>query len=208
METSVELPQNTPQTSLMPHQQALAQMTDGRNNSAVDRLQLQFEGRPIDLHALRSEGNIAGGPEAVDRDDLWPVIGAKLDFIQFLATENEPEKSVPGVAVHLQNVYKKYLLAFNTAYLASWRKQQLNVRHADPTRPPQPMMDRNDLPAPSTASAQNGPILIGINDPHTLNTLMQYTPNIVSVVETNRTLLQQSLQRQAESRATNNAPSV
>jgi hypothetical protein len=52
--------------------------------------------------------------------ELWPVIGGKLGYIQFPGTETEPPKSGPQVAQHLEHIYKEYLSLFDTIYIASY----------------------------------------------------------------------------------------
>jgi hypothetical protein len=61
-----------------------------------------------------------GGFSKVQNEELWDVIGGKMGFVQFPASDaREPAKSGPGVAHRLAVVYKEYLLPFDTMYITS-----------------------------------------------------------------------------------------
>ncbi|KAJ3716145.1 hypothetical protein C8R42DRAFT_679661 [Lentinula raphanica] len=77
---------------------------------------LTFENRPIDLYLLHCLVIREGGTANVTRNDLWPVIGGQLGIINF---PGEPPRSGPGAAMHIQNVYKEYLMAFDSVYTTS-----------------------------------------------------------------------------------------
>jgi hypothetical protein len=51
--------------------------------------------------------------------DLWPIIGARMGFVQFPGTDTESAKSGPGVAQQLQHIYTEYLAQFDKIYMTS-----------------------------------------------------------------------------------------
>lgn len=55
----------------------------------------------------------------MNANDLWPVLGARLGFVQFPGTDHEPAKSGPGVAQQLAHIYKEYLSTFDQIYIQS-----------------------------------------------------------------------------------------
>jgi hypothetical protein len=60
---------------------------------------------------------------------MWNIIGARMGFVQFHRTENEPAKSGPGVAQQLAHIYKEYLSQFDGFYVSQQRTklQQANA---------------------------------------------------------------------------------
>ena len=60
---------------------------------------------------------------------MWNIIGARMGFVQFHRTENEPAKSGPGVAQQLAHIYKEYLSQFDGFYVSQQRMkmQQANA---------------------------------------------------------------------------------
>ncbi|KAJ3768648.1 ARID DNA-binding domain-containing protein, partial [Lentinula raphanica] len=77
---------------------------------------LTFENRPIDLYLLHCLVIREGGTANVTRNDLWPIIGGQLGIINF---PGEPPRSGPNATMHIQNVYKEYLMAFDSVYTTS-----------------------------------------------------------------------------------------
>lgn len=50
---------------------------------------------------------------------MWPIIGARMGFVQFPGTSSEPATSGPGVAQQLQNIHSEYLAQFDSIYVHS-----------------------------------------------------------------------------------------
>ncbi|KAF9059424.1 hypothetical protein BDP27DRAFT_1341465 [Rhodocollybia butyracea] len=80
---------------------------------------LSIDSRQIDLFQLHCQVMREGGFATVNRKELWPVIGARLGVVHFPGNAAEPPKSGPAAAIHIQHVYKEYLSAFDTVYMAS-----------------------------------------------------------------------------------------
>ncbi|KAJ7274552.1 hypothetical protein B0H12DRAFT_1228260 [Mycena haematopus] len=78
---------------------------------------LSIEARPLDLYDLHTQVMVEGGAMNVSSKDLWSVIGGRMGFVQFAASDTEPAKSGPGVAQHLAHVYKEYLAVFDNVYV-------------------------------------------------------------------------------------------
>ncbi|KAJ6607365.1 hypothetical protein B0H10DRAFT_2072011 [Mycena sp. CBHHK59/15] len=125
---------------------------------------MSVESRPIDLYELHTQVMLEGGGPNVVQKDLWSVIGGRMGFVQFPASDTEPAKSGPGVAQHLAYVYKEYLAAFDNVYVAT-------------------VMDsrrKNDALASNRASmGVNGPPQLpirggGITDPAQMQLVMAY----------------------------------
>lgn len=78
----------------------------------------------------------------VAQKDLWAVVGGRMGFVQFPASDSEPAKSGPGVAQQLAHAYKEYLAAFDNVYLStvmeSRRKNQANLQHSMARAPTDP----------------------------------------------------------------------
>lgn len=55
----------------------------------------------------------------VSQNDLWPVIAAKIGFVQIAGSDTEPAKSGPVVAQHIRNVYRQFLVGFDNMFLQS-----------------------------------------------------------------------------------------
>jgi hypothetical protein len=62
-----------------------------------------------------------------------------MGFVQFPGHDNIPAKSSPGVAQHLEHVYKEYILSFDNVYIASVlkRRHQQNLQTLTGVRPNQ-----------------------------------------------------------------------
>ncbi|KAG6853785.1 hypothetical protein C0991_001374 [Blastosporella zonata] len=84
-----------------------------------DPRMLTFEGRDIDLSMLHTHVMQEGGHMKVNAQDLWSVIGAKMGFVQFPGTDTEPAKAGPAFAQRLAQVYREYLVGFDSVYITS-----------------------------------------------------------------------------------------
>lgn len=62
---------------------------------------------------------------------MWNVIGARMGFVQFPRTENEPAKSGPGVAQKLAHIYKEYLFQFDSFYMSQVMDQKMKIQQAN-----------------------------------------------------------------------------
>ena len=62
---------------------------------------------------------------------MWNVIGARMGFVQFHRTENEPAKSGPGVAQQLAHIYKEYLFQFDGFYVSQTQDQRIKMQQAN-----------------------------------------------------------------------------
>ncbi|KAG6856307.1 hypothetical protein H0H87_005722, partial [Tephrocybe sp. NHM501043] len=94
-----------------------------------DPRMINFEGRDIDIYQLHTHVMQEGGQAKVTTQDLWGVIGGRMGFVHFPASDGEPAKAGPGLAQRLAQVYREYLSAFDQVYinsvLDSKRKQQM-----------------------------------------------------------------------------------
>ncbi|EPS93290.1 hypothetical protein FOMPIDRAFT_1136478, partial [Fomitopsis schrenkii] len=90
-----------------------------RNSVVVDQNMLQVEGRPVDLHALHTEVSDHGGCFWVSQNELWPVIAAKLGFVQIPGSDTGPAKSGPIVAQHVREIYLRFLHEFDDMFRSS-----------------------------------------------------------------------------------------
>ncbi|KAH9930150.1 uncharacterized protein B0H18DRAFT_1209636 [Fomitopsis serialis] len=193
-----------------------------RNGIAVDQNVLQFEGRPIDLHALHTEVLGNGGSGRVSQYDLWPAIGAKLGFVQFPGSDTEPAKSGPGVAQHLQNVYHRYLSQFDNMFVSSVMKLKRPVDVGNGGQPGSGTSGSGHTPVPTTNTMSNntpGNNVMGAPgltippgfDPKLINELVTYArrpaeelrrqgvpEHVVNIVEQNRPILEASLRSQQD----------
>jgi hypothetical protein len=106
-------------------------------NIVHDPRLLSIDNRPIDLFQLHCHVMREGGIQNVTRKELWPVIGGRLGVVHFPGTTNEPPKSGPGAAIHLQQVYKEYLSAFDTVYMASVMDSRRKTNQLPSQFPPQ-----------------------------------------------------------------------
>ncbi|KAF7362459.1 ARID domain-containing protein [Mycena venus] len=92
---------------------------------------MTLEARPVNLYDLHTQVMFEGGATKVASKDLWPVIGARMGFVQFPPFRTEPAKSGPGVAQHLAHVYKEYLAAFDNVYVSAMKSmRQANAPHS------------------------------------------------------------------------------
>ncbi|KAJ8496570.1 hypothetical protein ONZ51_g1018 [Trametes cubensis] len=88
-------------------------------------------GRAIDLYKLHYEVLRAGGPAKVIQDNLWPVIGANLGFVNVPASGNEPAKADPALARRVANVYRDFLYVFDRNYTVSVARQWQQAQQQD-----------------------------------------------------------------------------
>lgn len=133
--------------------------------------------------------------------DLWPVVAAKLGWTTFPSNGNEPARSAPQAAAHVNNVYNMYLSGFEAYYVQAFMRNRNSEDHQNgppPAGPPRP---------PSTPQASNG---MNPSFP-SQQRLLQYaglsadeirsqgeSEHVVQQVEANRGVLQrQVLQQQA-----------
>jgi hypothetical protein len=133
--------QNTSQIPLPPpldkskFEESYAAFRRSRPIKQDERL-MRVDNRPIDLHALHynvlSEGGIKKARFSilplvtainqvlqVTAREMWPIIGARMGFVQFPASDTEPAKAGPGVAQQLQHLYTECLATFDNIYVAS-----------------------------------------------------------------------------------------
>ncbi|KAK7032988.1 ARID domain-containing protein [Favolaschia claudopus] len=129
---------------------------------------MSIETRPLDLYDLHVQVMAEGGAAIVASKDLWAVIGGRMGFVQFTATDTEPAKSGPGVAQHLAHAYKEYLAAFDNVYvntvLESRRKNDAITAAAAAAQRPMGMG------GPSQPGIRPG----GISDPSQMQMVMAY----------------------------------
>jgi hypothetical protein len=112
---------------------------------------------------------------------LWPVIGARLDFVQFHATDGEPARSGPGTGLQLAQIYQVALQDFDNWYITQMlesRKNALNNFHAQ--RNPQQMQQLMVMSHTSVAELRAQ----GVDE------------KMIHFVEQNRANLQRSFQDQ------------
>lgn len=70
---------------------------------------------------------------------MWPIIGARMGYVSFPATDSEPAKSGPGVATQLQHIHQEYLQQFDTIYVRSvLQKKGLFPNGVGPLQPGNP----------------------------------------------------------------------
>ena len=62
---------------------------------------------------------------------MWNIIGARLGFVQFHGTGNEPAKSAPGIAQQLAQIYKEYLAQFDGFYVTQTLEQRMKIQQAN-----------------------------------------------------------------------------
>ncbi|KAJ3475578.1 hypothetical protein NLI96_g11747 [Meripilus lineatus] len=89
------------------------------NGIQRDEALLSYEGRPIDLYQLHVIVMRAGGFQRVMQSDSWSVVGGQLGFSQLPGNGNEPPRCGPQMAQRLSQVYEKYLMNFDMAYIKS-----------------------------------------------------------------------------------------
>lgn len=91
--------------------------------------------------------------------DLWPVVGAKLGFTQFPGSDTEPARSGPGVAQHLENIYRRYLLQFDMMFVSSILKMKPQANNTGNAGQPGPSNVGQQTPLVSAAGPTNAPSL-------------------------------------------------
>lgn len=116
---------------------------------------------------------------------MWPVIGARLDFVQFHATDGEPARSGPGIGLQLAQIYQGMLQDFDTWYITQMfetRKNMLasNLAQANAARNPQQMQNLMAMSHLSVAELRAQ----GVDE------------KMIQFVEQNRANLQRSFQEQ------------
>ena len=67
----------------------------------------------------------------VIQDNLWPVIGANLGFVNVPASGNEPAKADPALARRVANVYRDFLYVFDRNYTVSVARQWQQAQQQD-----------------------------------------------------------------------------
>ncbi|KAJ7104308.1 hypothetical protein B0H15DRAFT_809422 [Mycena belliarum] len=165
---------------------------------------MSVEARPIDLYDLHTHVMLEGGGANVSQKDMWAVIGGRMGFVSFPASETEPAKAGPGVAQHLAHVYKEYLMQFDNVYVSTVMESRR----------------KNDAltAARGMAGAASGPPplpmrLGGITDPNQMQLVMAYAnvpaaelrrrglpDQIIQFIEANRVMLLQRASEQANFR--------
>ncbi|EPS97242.1 hypothetical protein FOMPIDRAFT_1128845 [Fomitopsis schrenkii] len=90
-----------------------------RNGIVVDQNVLQFEGSPIDLHALHTEVLGIGAWDRIMQNNLWPVVATRLGFEQSSKNDTESADTGPLIAEHIQKLYRRYLYALDNIFLTS-----------------------------------------------------------------------------------------
>ncbi|THH26990.1 hypothetical protein EUX98_g7197 [Antrodiella citrinella] len=168
-----------------------------------DERLLSWENRQIDLYALHCEVIKLGGAQRATTSDQWPYIGAKLGFVNFPGTDTEPARAGPGVAQHLQHVYKEFLAAFDSMYIGSMIARQrgmkaepgMNQPQAGPSQMPGMQNNismQNGQPMPGNAVQTNSGFpaaagglnegslhgisqLVGVSDPQQIQHLLQWS---------------------------------
>ncbi|KAI0366315.1 hypothetical protein BV20DRAFT_972041 [Pilatotrama ljubarskyi] len=166
---------------------------------------LQCETQMIDLWKLHCEVIKAGGAHRVTTSDSWPIIGARLGFVNIPATETEPARAGPALAHRVQSVYKEFLFAFDRQYhMAMLRKQQQLV--AQQKQLAGGNMDNGLQGMNRPPVAPNAPASRPLSeiDPKLLNELVNYSvqpvaelqrqgvpPHIIQLVEQHRVKLRE-----------------
>ncbi|KAJ7494586.1 hypothetical protein B0H11DRAFT_2002483 [Mycena galericulata] len=160
---------------------------------------MSLEARPIDLYDLHTQVMLEGGGLNVGQKDLWAVIGGRMGFVQFPASDTEPAKSGPGVAQHLAHVYKEYLAAFDTVYVTTVMDQRR----------------KNDALTAQRGLAMGGPppMRAGISDPVQMQQVLNYLPvppaelrrrgvpeQLIQFIENNRAALMKTVMDQSNFR--------
>ncbi|KAG6820314.1 hypothetical protein H0H93_002401 [Arthromyces matolae] len=126
----------------------------------LDPRMINFEGRDIDLYMLHTHVMQEGGYQKVQHQDLWSVIGGRMGFVHFAASETEPAKAGPGLAQRLAQVYREYLLNFDQVYitsiLESRRKQAVQLRMMQESTAPNNALPNANPAGPSAGQPSRG----------------------------------------------------
>lgn len=115
------------------------------------------------------------------RNERWPVIAAKIGFVQFPATDTEPAKSGPGIAAQIAHVYKEYLLTFDSVYIRSVWEKSVKVQQAQAQAAANGGssvnggLGPNGAPSNLSASSDGGPRPFGNMTPAQLQTMVFYS---------------------------------
>ncbi|EJF66370.1 hypothetical protein DICSQDRAFT_49630 [Dichomitus squalens LYAD-421 SS1] len=124
---------------------------------------LKVEGREINLYQLHYDVMSQDGFR-INVTDQCPVIPGRLGFVNFPGNSHEPTKSGPGIAMHIEQVYKPCLQDFDSLYL----RQLFHQRRLMILR-----VNGGDMSAgPSGATAPQG--LSDIKDPRALSEIISY----------------------------------
>ncbi|KNZ72102.1 hypothetical protein J132_04383 [Termitomyces sp. J132] len=172
-----------------------------------DPRMINYEGRDIDLFILHTHVMQEGGFMKVASQDLWGVIGGRMGFVNFPASETEPAKAGPGLAQRLAQVYREYLAHFDQAYISSIMdsKRKMQALH-------QAQMAQTQAAAAAgntnNALASNQPLRGALNG-NQIQMVVGYAhqsveelrrqgvqERIISFVETNRAYLQRTAMEQ------------
>jgi hypothetical protein len=121
----------------------------------------------------------------------WEIIGGRLDFVNFVGTNDQPPRSGPGVAQKLQHVYQKYLMLFDHTYLRSVLAKQMSQQRssappvqgppaapgggngAPPNLPSNGIPATTQQPASATSNFQALAARLGTNDPTKIGYMLQ-----------------------------------
>ncbi|KAJ7448011.1 hypothetical protein FB451DRAFT_767888 [Mycena latifolia] len=88
-----------------------------QRNLVPDPRMMSLEARSIDLYELHVQVMFEGGGRNLFEKDRWAVIGGRMGFVSFPASDTEPAKSDLEAAQHLAHVYNEYIAAFDNVYV-------------------------------------------------------------------------------------------
>jgi hypothetical protein len=171
-------------------------------NLNLDSRLMTIDNRTIDLHALHVQVISEGGLNKISQNDAWPIIGARLGFVQFPGTDANPAKSGPAIAQQLAHIYRQYLHQFDSIYmhsvLDSRRKMmQQQQSHSQPSA----------AGAPRAINAQQMQALLSYAKLSAEQLRAQGVPeNTIRFVESRRPYLQRSTAEQGVFRGQLRAP--
>lgn len=184
----------------------------------IDQSILQLEGRNIDLWMLHAEVMGMNGYQCAIQQhgpnqpgpilcnlaipaDQWPIIAGRLGFVHFPGDAREPAKSGPGVAVHLERVYRQCLQEFDSQYLRQliYHRRMLFLGQAK----------ANGAENASGVHGMAPQGLSDIKDPKAISEIINYAnlsvqelqargvqPHIIALVEKHRDQLKSTLETQ------------
>ncbi|KZP27348.1 hypothetical protein FIBSPDRAFT_928183 [Athelia psychrophila] len=166
-----------------------------RNNRPVNinEQMMQIDGRPIDLHALHFHVLTEGGGNKVTSLDAWSMIGARIGFQAFPATDSKPAMAGPGVGDRLRHIYAEYLQQFETIYVRS-------VLQKKGMFPPNGNVPGNlgqmNNGGPAANAAQMNAMMMYAHVPAADLHARGVHENVIRFVETHRAQLQRSVKQQ------------
>ncbi|KAH9846241.1 hypothetical protein C2E23DRAFT_767284 [Lenzites betulinus] len=176
-----------------------------------DMTMLVFENRKIDLYKLHCEVIIAGGITRVIAGDQWPIIGARLGFVNIPGTDTEPARAGPALAHRLQAIYKDFLFMFDRQYYITMARRHHQQQN------PQPNISQKQNMENALAGQSRPPSVPGGVAPRTgempdsklMSELVAYSvvpaaelqrrgvaPNVIQLVEHNRVKLREMFDQQ------------